>query len=58
MGPFDEVIFTSPTHRANSVIKLKNPSAKVLTLHQLLGLSIEQDLEKFDARVKPNRQEQ
>lgn len=44
------VILTSPTHRANSVIKSKNPSMEVLTLHKLLGLKPTQSLEEFDAK--------
>jgi muramidase (phage lysozyme)/soluble cytochrome b562 len=48
--PFNDIIFSSPTHRANAVIKLKNKNAKVYTLHQLLGLSMEQDLEKFNIK--------
>lgn len=44
------VILTSPTHRANSVIRSKNQSKQVLTLHKLLGLKPTQDLEDFDDR--------
>jgi exodeoxyribonuclease-5 len=32
-------IYTSPTHRANAVTKMKNPKAKVKTLHSLFGLN-------------------
>jgi len=32
-------IYTSPTHRANAVTKMKNPKAKVSTLHSLFGLN-------------------
>ncbi len=32
-------IYTSPTHRANAVTKMKNPRAKVKTLHSLFGLN-------------------
>ena len=31
-------VYSSPTHRANAVTKLKNPKAKVYTLHALFGL--------------------
>ena len=47
---FAQILYSSPTHRANAVTKLKNPNAKVFTLHTILGLSPEQDLEKFNAK--------
>jgi DNA replication protein DnaC len=31
--------YTSPTHRANAVTKMKNPGAQVITLHSLFGLA-------------------
>ena len=49
--PFDEVMFTSPTHRANAVMKLSMPDASVKTLHSLLNLSPQQNLDKYDART-------
>ena len=36
-----QLIYTSPTHRANAVTKLKNPNAKVFTLHKLFGLGLQ-----------------
>ena len=48
--PDRKIIFSSPTHRANTVIKLKNPKANVQTLHSLLGLQPNQDLDIFDAK--------
>lgn len=33
--------YSSPTHRANAVTKLNNPSARVMTLHALFGLGPE-----------------
>ena len=33
-----KIVYSAPTHRANAVTKLKNPQAKVLTLHKLFGL--------------------
>ena len=48
--PLNKIVFTSPTHRANSVIRLKSEDAIVYTLHQLLGLNIEQNLEIFDSK--------
>ena len=47
---FETVVFSSPTHRANAVMKLKMPKEKVLTLHSLLDLSPNLDLEDYDAR--------
>lgn len=41
-------VFSSPTHRANAVTKLKNPKANVYTLHSLFGLSGEINLEDED----------
>ena len=50
INPFERVIFSSPTHRANSVMKLKMPNERVMTLHSLLGLRPDTKLEDFDAR--------
>ena len=36
-----QLIYTSPTHRANAVTKLKNPNARVFTLHKLFGLGLQ-----------------
>ena len=47
---YNNVVYSSPTHRANSVLRLKNRNANVFTLHSLFGLSPEMDLENFDAR--------
>ena len=33
-----KIVYSAPTHRANAVTKLKNPQARVLTLHKLFGL--------------------
>ena len=44
------IILTSPTHRANAVIRSKNPGEKILTLHKLLGLKPTVDIENFDAK--------
>ena len=41
-------IYSSPTHRANAVTKLKNPSATVMTLHALFGLEGRIQLEDGD----------
>jgi exodeoxyribonuclease-5 len=35
---FVKPIYSSPTHRANAVTKMKNPKAAVYTLHSLFGL--------------------
>lgn len=43
-----DTYYSSPTHRANAVTKLKNPRAKVLTLHSLFGLSGDIQLEDGD----------
>ena len=48
-NPFKDIIFSSPTHKANAVIKQKNPSYKIRTLHSLLGLRADMNLEEFDA---------
>ena len=47
---YGEVILSAPTHRANAVTRSKNPSESLLTLHQLLGLKPEVNLEEFDAK--------
>ena len=47
---FSRIVLTSPTHRANAVTRSKNPSADIVTLHKLLGLSPTVNLEAFDAR--------
>jgi hypothetical protein len=46
----EQVILTSPTHRANAVLKSKNPNSPILTLHALLGLSPEINLETYDSK--------
>lgn len=33
------IVYSAPTHRANAITKLKNPDARVLTLHKLFGLA-------------------
>lgn len=38
--------YTAPTHRANAVTKLMNPSASVYTLHSLFGLTPDIELEE------------
>lgn len=48
---FSRVVLTSPTHRANAVTLSNNPGKNVLTLHKLLGLSPEVDIENFDAKT-------
>lgn len=45
---FTTPIYSSPTHRANAVTKLKNPTAKVFTLHALFGLKGQINLEDGD----------
>lgn len=45
-------IYSSPTHRANAVTKLKNPNAKVITLHKAFGLSPDLVLEDGDYDIK------
>jgi exodeoxyribonuclease-5 len=35
---FVKPLYSSPTHRANAVTKMKNPKAAVYTLHKLFGL--------------------
>ena len=45
---YDTPVYSSPTHRANAVTKLKNPKAKVYTLHSLFGLQGQIDLEGGD----------
>lgn len=60
MGIFDKYLatqyivpyYSAPTHRANAVTKLKNPKAKVLTLHSLFGLSGLFNLEDGDYDLK------
>ena len=49
--PFLSVVFTSPTHRANSVMKLKMPDENVRTIHSLLGLAPNEKIEDFDLRT-------
>ena len=46
---YGEVILTSPTHRANTVTRSKNPDETVVTLHKLLGLSPSIDLDNLTA---------
>lgn len=46
---FKRVVSSSPTHRANSVMKQKG-AENVFTLHSLFGLSPEIKLEEFDSR--------
>lgn len=45
-------IYTSPTHRANAVTKMKNPKAKVSTLHSLFGLNPLLNLETDELDVR------
>jgi len=47
--PFTRTVFSSPTHKANAVIKKSNPDYNVRTLHSLLGLRADQSIEEFDA---------
>jgi energy-coupling factor transporter ATP-binding protein EcfA2 len=47
---YGEVILTSPTHRANTVTRSKNPDETVVTLHKLLGLSPSVDLDNLTAK--------
>ena len=44
---YNNVVFSSPTHRANAVLKQNLENATVKTLHSVFGLSPEQDLEEF-----------
>jgi ABC-type branched-subunit amino acid transport system ATPase component len=46
---YGEVTLTSPTHRANTVTRSKNPNETVVTLHKLLGLSPSIDLDNLTA---------
>ena len=46
---YSNVILSAPTHRANAVTQSKNPNENVITLHKLLSLAPEMDLENFDA---------
>lgn len=46
---YSDVVFSSPTHRANAVLKQSLRGQKVKTLHAVFGLSPEMDLEEFDA---------
>lgn len=48
-SPYDNIVFSSPTHRANAVLKQSLRGQKVKTLHSIFGLSPEMDLEEFDA---------
>jgi exodeoxyribonuclease-5 len=43
------IVLSSPTHRANSVIRTQNPDGDIMTLHKLLGLKPFIDLTNFDA---------
>lgn len=43
------IVFSSPTHRANAVLKQSLRGKKVLTLHKVFGLSPLMDLEHFSA---------
>jgi exodeoxyribonuclease-5 len=45
-------IYTSPTHRANAVTKMKNPKANVLTLHKLFGLNPMLNLESDQLDIR------
>jgi hypothetical protein len=49
---YENVLYTSPTHRANAVTKMMNPNAKVYTLHTLFGLSPDVSLEDGNFDVK------
>ena len=53
-----KVIFTAPTHRANSVTRAKTPGATVMTLAKLFGLSVDVDLSSnnYDLRTLQARQ--
>lgn len=44
--------YSAPTHRANAITKLNNPTASVLTLHSLFGLGINIKLEGDDYDLK------
>jgi hypothetical protein len=46
---YGEVTLTSPTHRANTVTRSKNPNETVVTLHKLLSLSPSIDLDNLTA---------
>ena len=46
----NSVNFSAPTNRAVSVLKSKTQYSKVSTLHKLLGLKAEIDIENFDIR--------
>lgn len=48
-NPMKSIYFSSPTHRANTVLSQRLENANVKTLHSLFGLSPEMDLEEFDA---------
>jgi exodeoxyribonuclease-5 len=45
-------IYTSPTHRANAVTQMKNPKAKVVTLHSLFGLNPMLNLESDQLDIR------
>lgn len=45
-----KVVLASPTHRANTVLRGKNPDTKILTLHSLLGLSPQVNLAEYDSK--------
>lgn len=52
-APYNKVILSSPTNRANAIIRNKvKDGQKVVTLHKLLGLApgMDMDLGKFDVR--------
>jgi DNA replication protein DnaC len=44
--------YSAPTHRANAVTKLMNPSADVFTLHSLFGLTPDIEFEESNFDVK------
>jgi len=47
---FKNIVFSSPTHRANAVLKQNLKDAKVYTLHKVFGLSPLMDLEHFSTK--------
>lgn len=46
-------VYVSPTHRANAVTKMNNPSVRAMTLHSLLGLRPDEDI--MEAEVDLNK---
>lgn len=48
-NPRRQIVLSSPTHRANSVIRSKTPNTQVETLHRVLGLTAWVDLNDYDA---------